>query len=68
MKAHPQQTLSGMIAGQFRDPFAYLREALPALFALGEGAKDEQLLQQWLPDAWLQRRGREPPQQQAAPA
>jgi transposase len=47
------------------DPFAYLREALPGLFALGENPKDEQL-QQWLPDAWLQQRGRGPPQQQAA--
>ena len=46
------------------DPFAYLREALPGLFALGENPKDEQL-QQWLPDAWLQKRGRGPPQQAA---
>ena len=29
------------------DPFAYLREALPALFGLGEGE-----LTPWLPDVW----------------
>jgi hypothetical protein len=39
------------------DPFAYLREALPALFALGEKAS-EQTLAYWLPDRWAQR-GRE---------
>jgi hypothetical protein len=33
------------------DPFAYLREALPALFCLGdEPSKDA--LAAWLPDAW----------------
>ena len=42
------------------DPFGYLREALPALFALGEEPQAEQLLD-WLPDRWLLRRGREPP-------
>lgn len=34
------------------DPFAYLREALPGLFALGEKPTTEQLLD-WLPDRWL---------------
>ena len=43
------------------DPFVYLREALPALFALGEKPTAEQLLD-WLPDRWLLRRGRESPQ------
>ncbi len=42
------------------DPFVYLREALPGLFALGEGPQAEQLLD-WLPDRWLLRRGRESP-------
>lgn len=36
------------------DPFAYLREALPALFALGEKPTVEQLLD-WLPDRWVLR-------------
>jgi transposase len=40
------------------DPFAYLREALPALFALGDKPRAEQL-QPWLPDAWLLRRARD---------
>ena len=34
------------------DPFAYLKEALPGLFALGEKPSVEQLLD-WLPDRWL---------------
>lgn len=34
------------------DPFAYLRDALPGLFALGERATPEQL-RDWLPDRWL---------------
>jgi transposase len=42
------------------DPFAYLREALPGLFALGEKPSAEELLV-WLPDRWLLRRSREPP-------
>jgi transposase len=46
------------------DPFAYQREALPGLFALGENPKEEQLLE-WLPDRWLLRRGREAPSGQA---
>jgi transposase len=45
------------------DPFSYLREALPGLFALGEKPAGEQL-QEWLPDKWLQRRGRDQPQEQ----
>jgi transposase len=46
------------------DPFVYLREALPALFALGEKPTAEQLLD-WLPDRWLLRRGRESPRQES---
>jgi transposase len=34
------------------DPWAYLREALPGLFALGEEPSAEQL-RDWLPDRWL---------------
>jgi transposase len=34
------------------DPLAYLREALPRLFALGEQPTAEQLAE-WLPDRWL---------------
>jgi transposase len=33
------------------DPFAYLRDTLPGLFALGEKPTTEQLLD-WLPDHW----------------
>ena len=39
------------------DPFAYLREALPGLFALGEEPTVEQLLD-WPPDRWLLNRVR----------
>jgi transposase len=46
------------------DPFGYLREALPELFALGEKPTAEQLLD-WLPDRWLIRRGRESPERAA---
>jgi len=46
------------------DPFAYLREALPGLFALGEEPTAEQLLD-WLPDRWLLRRGRDRPSEPA---
>jgi hypothetical protein len=42
------------------DPFAYLRGALPALFALGEAATVEQL-SEWLPDRWLLNRPRGSP-------
>jgi transposase len=47
------------------DPFAYLREALPGLFALGEMPLAEQLTE-WLPDRWLLRRVREAPPASAA--
>jgi transposase len=47
------------------DPFAYLREALPGLFALGEKPTAEQLAE-WLPDRWLLRRSRDAPREQAA--
>jgi transposase len=47
------------------NPFVYLREALPGLFALGEATKAEQL-QDWLPDRWLLRRVREGPPAEAA--
>jgi transposase len=47
------------------DPFTYLREALPGLFALGEKPAAEQLLE-WLPDRWLLRRGRDQPRGQTA--
>jgi transposase len=47
------------------DPFAYLREALPGLFALGEQPQAEGLLE-WLPDRWLLRRARESPREPAA--
>ncbi|MFN0068745.1 MAG: IS66 family transposase [Limisphaerales bacterium] len=42
------------------DPFAYLRDALPGLFALGDEPTAEQLAE-WLPDRWLLRRARESP-------
>jgi transposase len=42
------------------DPFAYLRDALPGLFALGEKPTAEQLLD-WLPDRWLLNRARSQP-------
>jgi transposase len=47
------------------DPFVYLREALPALFALGEKLTTEQLLP-WLPDRWLLNRSRASPERPAA--
>jgi transposase len=40
------------------DPFAYLREALPGLFALGWQSQSGELLE-WLPDRWLLRRGQD---------
>jgi transposase len=46
------------------DPFVYLREALPGLFALGEKPTGEQLLE-WLPDRWLLKRSRASPERQA---
>jgi transposase len=42
------------------DPFAYLRETLPGLFALGEKPTAEHLLD-WLPDRWLLNRTRSHP-------
>ncbi len=42
------------------DPFAYLKETLPGLFALGDQPTTEQLME-WLPDRWLLRRAREAP-------
>lgn len=42
------------------DPFAYLREASPALFALGETPTAEELLD-WLPDRWMLNRTRDHP-------
>jgi transposase len=42
------------------DPFAYLREALPGLFALGDQPTAEQLAA-WLPDRWLLQRTRASP-------
>jgi transposase len=47
------------------DPFAYLKETLPGLFALGEKPKTEQLIE-WLPDRWQLRRAREAAGEQAA--
>jgi transposase len=46
------------------DPFLYLREALPGLFALGDKPTSEQL-QEWLPDRWLWRRSRASPNRPA---
>ena len=40
------------------DPFAYLRDALPGLFALGCQPQAGELLE-WLPDRWLLRRGQD---------
>lgn len=37
------------------DPFSYLKETLPGLFALGDKPTAEQL-REWLPDRWQQRR------------
>ena len=42
------------------DPFAYLREALPGLFALGDTPATEQLVE-WLPDRWLLAHARDAP-------
>jgi len=46
------------------DPFAYLREALPGLFALGEKPTAERL-SVWLPERWQLRQIRAGPQSQA---
>ena len=42
------------------DPFAYLRELLPALSALGEKPAPATLAP-WLPDVWQQRQRATPP-------
>jgi transposase len=47
------------------DPFSYLREALPGLFALGEEPTAEQLLD-WLPDRWQLSRSRAGPAEPVA--
>jgi hypothetical protein len=47
------------------DPFAYLRDTLPGVFALGENPTAEQLLD-WLPDRWLLCRTRDRPIQEGA--
>jgi hypothetical protein len=52
------------------DPFAYLRETLPALFALGD-RPSEGGLAYWLPDVWQQRQCAAPtpaPSQESIPA
>jgi transposase len=54
-------TITGTCKHLGIDPFAYLRELLPALFALGEKPTAEQLLP-WLPDEWLRRRQAAAPQ------
>jgi hypothetical protein len=45
------------------DPFAYLREALPGVFALGEKPTAEPL-SAWLPDRWLLNRTRDRPRRE----
>jgi transposase len=47
------------------DPFSYLREALPGLFALGEKPAAGKLLE-WLPDRWHTGRARAAPNESAA--
>lgn len=49
------------------DPFAYLRDALPGLFALGETPTAEHLLD-WLPDRWLLNHTRDPSIREATAA
>ena len=46
------------------DPFVYLRDALPGLFALGEKPTGEEL-SEWLPDRWLLRQRQQSPCAQA---
>ncbi len=53
-------TLVGTCKHLGADPFVYLKEALPGLFALGDQPTAEQLVE-WLPDRWLLRRARESP-------
>src|SRR5262249_6853557 len=47
------------------DPFTYLREALPGMFALGENPSAEALLN-WLPDRWLLRQAPKAPGREAS--
>ena len=53
-------TMAGTCKHLGIDPFAFLREALPGLFALGEKPTAEQLLD-WLPDRGLLCRARGSP-------
>jgi transposase len=53
-------TLAGTCRHLSIDPFVYLREALPGLFALRDKPTAEQVAE-WLPDRWLLRRARETP-------
>src|SRR5262249_53178093 len=58
-------TLAGTCKHLGRDPFAYLRETLPGLFALGDKPQPEHLLR-WLPDRWLLGRGKDALHRQGA--
>jgi transposase len=58
-------TMTGTCKHLGIDPFAYLKETLPGLFALGENPTAEQLLD-WLPDRWLLNRARASPPVPAA--
>jgi transposase len=49
------------------DPFAYLRDVLPALCALGDGPHEEALAD-WLPDAWQKRQQASAPSAATMPA
>jgi hypothetical protein len=49
------------------DPFAYLRELLPALYALGDSPHEEALVD-WLPDAWQKRQQASAPSAVSLPA
>src|SRR5262249_44632618 len=63
-KAAVLYTLVGTCKHLGIDPFAYLKETLPGLFALGDGSTAEQLTE-WLRDRWLLRRARETPRASA---
>ena len=58
-------TLVGTCKHLSIDPFAYLKEALPGLFALGDRPTAEQLAE-WLPDRWHTGRARAAPNESAA--
>jgi transposase len=58
-------TLVGTCKHLGLDPFLYLRETLPGLYALGEKPQAEHLLD-WLPDRWLLQRVRASPAREAA--